>query len=90
MPRNSPQRGNAWQGEDVGSSAMTNTANPLERRLRLSGLLLILALLTEVISLFWARPLSFLVLIGIGGVLLVLGLAAYLLSLVPAKHPPES
>lgn len=67
---------------------MTNTANPLERRLRLSGLLLILALLTEVICLFWARPLSFLALIGIGGVLLFLGLAAYLL--VPAKHPPES
>lgn len=67
---------------------MINGANPL--RLRLSGLLLILGLLTEAICLFWARPISFLVLIGVGGVLLVLGIVVYLLSLLSVKHSSES
>jgi len=66
---------------------MTNSANPVERWLKLSGLLLILALLTEAVCLFWARPLSFLVLLGIGGLLLILGVVVYLLSLVLIKHP---
>jgi len=69
---------------------MMNGANLLERRLRLSGLLLILGLLTEVICLFWARPLSFLVLAGVGGVLLILGVVVYLLSLVSIRHSSQS
>lgn len=69
---------------------MTNNANPLERRLRLSGLLLILGLLTEAICLFWARPISFVALIAVGGTLLFLGVALYLLSLVSTRHSSES
>lgn len=69
---------------------MTNNANPLERRLRLSGLLLILGLLTEAICLFWARPISFVALIAVGGTLLFLGVALYLLSLVSTWHSSES
>jgi len=65
---------------------MTNSANPIERRLRVSGLLLILGLLTEAICLLWARPLSFIALVGIGGVLLFLGIVVYLLSLVSGEH----
>lgn len=68
---------------------MMNNPNPLERRLRLSGLLLILGLLTEAICLLWARPISFVVLAVAGGVLMTLGIVLYLLSLVSAAHSSE-
>jgi len=68
---------------------VTNNANSVEQRLKLSGLLLILGLLTEAICLFWARPLSFLVMIGIGGLLVALGVVAFLLSLISKNNPPD-
>jgi len=71
---------------------MTPPANPIERRLQIAGTLLILGLLTEAVCLLWARPLSFLTFISIGGALLALGVAMYLLSLLPTKNPspPDS
>lgn len=69
---------------------MTNDANPLERRLRLSGLLLILGLLTEAICLFWARPISFVLLIAVGGTLLLLGVVLFLASIVSIKDSSQS
>jgi len=69
---------------------MTNSANPFERRLRLSGLLLILGLLTEAVCLFWARPISFLVLAGVGGLFLILGIAIYLVSVVSIRHSSKN
>jgi len=64
---------------------VTPTANSLERRLQISGVLLILGLLTEAVCLFWARPLSFLVFMTVGGAFLFLGLVVYLVSLVSIK-----
>jgi len=64
---------------------MSLSANLLERRLQLAGILLIVGLLTEAICLFRARPLSFLAFITIGGTFLFLGLVVYLLSLVSMK-----
>ena len=61
---------------------MKLSENPLERRLQVSGLLLILGLLTESVCLLWARPLSFLAFISAGGVLLFAGMVIYLLSLL--------
>lgn len=69
---------------------MTNGANTLGRRLQLSGLLLILGLLTEAICLFWARPISFVVLVAVGGAFLLLGVALFLLSIVSVKDPSQS
>ena len=71
-------------------STMTNNANPMERQLRLSGLLLILGLLTEAICLFWARPISFVVLVAVGGALLLLGVALFLVSIVSTKDASQS
>ena len=68
---------------------MNYSSDPLERRLQLSGVLLMIGLLTEAVCLFRARPLSFLVFLGIGGVFLFLGIALYLLSLVSTKHPAK-
>lgn len=64
---------------------MSLSANPLERRLQLSGILLILGLLIEAICLFRARPLSFLAFLSVGGTFLFLGLVVYLLSLVSVR-----
>jgi hypothetical protein len=58
------------------------SANPMERRLQFSGMLLILGLLVEAVCLFWTRPLAFVLFLGVGGLLLGLGILLYLLSLV--------
>jgi ABC-type xylose transport system permease subunit len=67
---------------------MIEEASPIERRLQVSGTLLILGLLVEAICLFWARPLSFLTFITFGGALLFLGVLVYLLSLLSIKPSP--
>jgi hypothetical protein len=67
---------------------MTFSANTQERRLQLSGILLMVGLLTEALCLLWARPLSILALMGIGGLLLFLGAVVYLLSIISIKYPP--
>jgi hypothetical protein len=61
----------------------------MERRLQVSGVLLILGLFTEALCLFWARPLSFLAFITIGGAFLFLGIVAYLFSLVSSHSPRQ-
>ena len=61
---------------------MTAVIVGLERRLRLAGLLLIVGLLVEGICLLWARPLAFILLVGVGGLLCGGGIAVYLYSLV--------
>jgi hypothetical protein len=64
---------------------MIGSTNRIERRLQLAGILLILGLLTEAVCLFWARPLSFVTFISIGGAFLFLGVLVYLLSLLTTR-----
>jgi hypothetical protein len=54
----------------------------LEKRLRIAGMLLIAGLLIESISLLWARPFAFILLVCGGGLLCVAGIMVYLHSLV--------
>jgi hypothetical protein len=54
----------------------------MERQLRISGILIILGLIVEALSLFRIHPLSFLAFMFIGGGFLVAGIAVYLYSLV--------
>ena len=68
---------------------MTLSTNTIERRLQVSGILLIAGLLIEAVCLLWARPISFLILLAIGGTLLFLGVLMYLLSFLRAKQSPE-
>jgi hypothetical protein len=56
----------------------------IEKRLRLAGLLLIVGLLVEAVCLQWARPLAFILLVVVGGLLCCLGIVVYLYSLVAA------
>jgi len=63
--------------------------NRLERRLQLSGVLLILGLLVQALCLTWKGPLAFLVFVGLGGLLLFAGIVVYLLSLVSVRRREE-
>jgi uncharacterized membrane protein YczE len=63
--------------------------NPLEKRLKIAATLIILGLLVEAICLLWARPLAFLVFVGIGMLLMFAGVAFYLISLVTIGAGPH-
>ena len=67
-------------------------ANPkMSRALRVSGLLLIIGLLIELISLHFNHPLSFLGFMFIGGAFIALGVLVYLWALVTlASTGPSS
>ena len=59
----------------------------MERRLQLSGILLILGLLVEALCLLWTRPLAFILFLGVGGLPLGLGMLVFLFSLVSRNQP---
>ena len=61
----------------------------IERALRISGILLILGLVVEAFSLLWDKPLAFVVFVGVGGFLTLVGILVYLCSLVPSNSPPQ-
>lgn len=58
----------------------------IEKRIRLSGLLLIAGLLVELATLNWSHPTSFLFFVGIGGLLMVAGVLIFLISLISAEN----
>jgi len=58
------------------------------RRIRISGIFLLLGLAVEVVSLLWSHPTSFLVFMSVGGLFLFLGFVAYLFSLVFTRSAP--
>jgi hypothetical protein len=58
----------------------------VERRLRLSGILVIAGLCVEMASLRWSHPTAFLFFILLGGTLLAAGILLYLLTLVAASE----
>lgn len=64
---------------------MNTPLTKLEKRIRLSGLLLILGLLVELGSLYWSHPTAFLFFLLLGGLLMAAGILIYLLSLVSAE-----
>ncbi|HKW31638.1 MAG TPA: hypothetical protein VJN92_01445 [Candidatus Acidoferrum sp.] len=65
---------------------MKISANPLERCLQLSGILLILGLLIEALCLFWTRPIAFVAFLCVGGLFLGLGVLLFLFGLVSTKQ----
>ena len=58
------------------------SSNAMERRLQIAGSILILGLLVEGFSLAGHGAIAFLIFVGLGGLLLLVGIAAYLLALV--------
>ena len=61
---------------------LMSSGNPRERRLQSAGIILVRGLLVEALSLLGRGPIAFIVFVGLGGLLLVLGVVAYLLALV--------
>ena len=59
-----------------------SSANPIEKRLQIAATLIILGLLVEAVCELWARPLAFLIFVGIGMLLMFAGIVFYLFSLV--------
>jgi hypothetical protein len=60
----------------------------MELRLRISGVLTILGLIIEALSLLWVHALAFIVFALIGGLLIGLGIVIYLYSLVSLPPTP--
>jgi hypothetical protein len=62
----------------------------MERRLRISGTLIVLGLLVEALSLLRIHPLAFLGFMFVGGGFLIVGITIYLYSLVSVAEPPKA
>ena len=61
----------------------------MSRRLRISGIFVIIGLLVEVLCLVWSKPIAFVLLVCIGGALIGMGILFFLYSLVSAKIEPS-
>jgi hypothetical protein len=59
----------------------------LERRLQAAGALLLAGLVVELVTLFWSHPAAFLLFMFLGGILMFVGIALYLLALLPGGEP---
>jgi hypothetical protein len=58
----------------------------ISRRLQIAGVLIVLGLIVEALSLIWNHPLSFVAFLAIGGLLLFLGIVVYLTALVSPRQ----
>jgi hypothetical protein len=58
----------------------------VSKRLRLAGILVILGLLVQGLTLLWSHPLAFLAFLGLGGLLLFIGIVVYLFTLISAPN----
>jgi predicted membrane channel-forming protein YqfA (hemolysin III family) len=65
----------------VGMDPHLNVLTKRQRRLRVSGILIMLGLLVEAFSLIRIHPLAFLAFMFVGGAFLVVGIGIYLLSI---------
>ena len=61
---------------------MMSSANSMEKRLQIAGVLLIIGLVIEAVCLLWARPISFVIFVALGGLFLFAGVLIFLFSLV--------
>lgn len=62
-------------------------ATKMERRVRISGTLVLVGLLVELISLLWSHPTTFILFLMPGALLIALGILLYLISLVSVDEP---
>ena len=62
----------------------------MERRIRISALLTSIGLVVALISLLIPHPLAFVMFLGIGVTLVVIGVIYYLVSLVREPTPPTA
>jgi hypothetical protein len=65
---------------------MRASVDAMERHIQLAGALLIIGLVVEAVCLLWARPISFVIFVVVGGFFLLAGVAVFLSSLISAAH----
>jgi hypothetical protein len=63
--------------------------NPMEKRLRIAGVLVLTGLLVELVALHWVHPAAFLMLAFVGIPIMSLGIAIYLYSLISLPTSPN-
>ena len=66
---------------------MNDNEPKTDRRLRLAGILLVLGLVIDALSILWNHPLAFLGFMFVGGLFVFLGIAVYLASLLFVTPP---
>ena len=57
----------------------------ITKRVRIAGVLILLGLVIESLSLMWNHPLSFITFLAVGGLLLGAGIVVYLFMLLSAR-----
>ena len=63
----------------------------ISKKLRIAGILIMVGLMVEALSLIWNHPLSFVAFLGISGLLVGAGIVLYLWALVsPGSSSPAS
>jgi hypothetical protein len=67
---------------------MLNTS-PFDRKLQLSGIILIMALVVESLCLLGHGPIAFMLFVGLGGLFFAAGIILYLYSLLSAGVAPS-
>ncbi len=66
---------------------MTQTQEEfITKKVRIAGVLILLGLVVESLSLMWNHPLSFIAFLSVGGLLLGAGIVVYLLMLLFARN----
>jgi hypothetical protein len=60
------------------------SANAFDRKLQVSGIILIAGLVVESLCLLSGSPIGFILFVGVGGLLIVMGILYYLYSLASA------
>lgn len=61
---------------------MTRERRVIEKRLRVSGILILAGLIVELVTFFWFHPTAFLFFLLLGGSLLFAGILLYLFTLL--------
>jgi hypothetical protein len=67
---------------------MTKQLTKLEQRIRRSGVVVAIGLITELISLMWNHPTAFFLFLGAGASMISAGIFFYFYSLVTVPGPP--
>jgi len=63
------------------------STDALERKLQISGIILIVGLVVEALCLLGRGPIAFMIFTGLGGLLFLVGITYYLFALVRSGSP---
>jgi fatty acid desaturase len=69
---------------------MSEELTPSEKRLRKAAALVLVGLIVEGLSLLSARPLAFVLFVGVGLLLMAVGIVMFLLTLVSHHEPART